>query len=359
MMGYIFNFLGFLIGGIFLSIVCNQLLLRFSKSLGIRNNNDVIIRWSNESKPSIGGLSFFVVFIFSSVTFSIFSQGDNIFNSDTYHLEFTGLFIAASLAFLMGLADDAYNTRPRFKLFIQISCGLVIIYSGTWIHLTHIYAIDLILTILWVIIVMNSLNMLDNLDGITGITSLFILLTCLISNWIFFGFSPNIWSLILIGLIGSLIGFLRFNIHPSKLFMGDAGSQFIGFVAAFFAIKFLWNASSFNETQSWASVILVLTAFAPAAADTLSVVINRLRKGKSPMIGGKDHTTHHLVYAGFNDRQVWYVFFIIGLLSCLLAIVLVLFIKKSLIFESVFFLSYFIVVFLMLYRYTLKYKAKS
>jgi UDP-GlcNAc:undecaprenyl-phosphate GlcNAc-1-phosphate transferase len=359
MLDVLYHFLGFLIGGIFLSVICNQLLLRFSRSLGIRNNNDVVIRWSNESKPSIGGLSFFVVFIFSSVTFSILTHDDNIFNNSKYHLEFTGLFIAASLAFLMGLADDAYNTKPLFKLLIQIACGLVIIYSGTWIHLTHVYVIDVILTILWVIIVMNSLNMLDNLDGITGITTLFILITCLISNWIFLGFSADIWSLILIGLIGSLIGFLRFNIHPSKLFMGDAGSQFIGFVAAFFAIKFLWNASSFNETHSWASVILVLTAFTPAAVDTLSVVINRISKGKSPMVGGKDHTTHHLVYSGLNDRQVWYVFFLIGLLSCLLSIVLILFIKNSLIFESVFFLSYFIIVFAILYRYTIKYKAKS
>ncbi len=351
--------LSFLCGGVLLSLISNKLLLSFSKSLGIRNNNDVIIRWSNESKPSIGGISFFVVFIFTSICYSILSVENNIFNNDQYQLEFTGLFVASSLAFLMGLADDAYNTKPFFKLSIQICCALIVIYTGNWIHLTHNYVFDTILTILWIIVVMNSLNMLDNLDGITGTTAVFILMSCLVCNWSIFGFSFDVWSVILLSVIGALVGFLPYNIHPSKLFMGDSGSQFIGFFTSFFAIKYLWNASSYQQTHSWASVILVLTAFTPAAADTLSVVINRIRKGQSPMVGGKDHTTHHLVYSGLSDRQVWYVFLLIGILSSLFSFFLLWVIRNSLIYISIGFVFYFLLVFFILYRYTLKYPQKS
>jgi UDP-GlcNAc:undecaprenyl-phosphate GlcNAc-1-phosphate transferase len=201
--------------------------------------------------------------------------------------------------------------------------------------------------------------MLDNMDGITATTVLFILFSCLVGGWLIFGFNTDIWSLTLIAIIGSIIGFLYFNLHPAKIFMGDAGSQFIGFFVAFFGARFLWNVSSNNETESWASFLIVLIAFTPAAADTLTVVINRLKKGKSPMVGGKDHTTHHLVYAGYNDKQVWIVFFLIGLLSFLLTIVMINLIQLGVIIPILFFILYFIVVFGYLYRNTIKFPQKK
>ena len=101
---------GFFIGGIIISLITNKLLLNFSESLGIRNKNDVVVRWSNQSKPSLGGVSFYVVFIFSTIAYSIFSE-DYIFHESS----FIGLLLAGSLAFGMGLADDAYNTKPLIK----------------------------------------------------------------------------------------------------------------------------------------------------------------------------------------------------------------------------------------------------
>jgi UDP-GlcNAc:undecaprenyl-phosphate GlcNAc-1-phosphate transferase len=351
----ILEIVGFGIGGFLISFLCNGLLLRFSRTLGIRNKNDVTIRWSNESKPSLGGISFFIVFIFSAIGFSIVFFENNIFHNK----EYIGLFVGGCIAFLMGLADDAYNTQPLGKLFIQISCGLILIATGTIIDLSHIYLIDTILTVVWVVIVMNSLNMLDNMDGITATTVFFILISCLVGGWLIFGFNVNIWTLSLISIIGSIMGFLYFNLHPAKIFMGDAGSQFIGFFVAFFSVKFLWNVSSKYDTESWASLLIVLIAFTPAAADTLTVVINRLKKGKSPMVGGKDHTTHHLVYAGYNDKQVWILFFLIGLFSFLLTIVMINLIQMGIIIPILVFALYFIVVFGYLYRNTIKFPQKK
>jgi len=93
------QFIGFALGGIIISMICNILLLRFARSLGIRNKNDVVIRWSNESKPSLGGVSFFVVFVFAAITYSVIEPtGQNIFQNR----EFLGLFVAGTLAFFHG-----------------------------------------------------------------------------------------------------------------------------------------------------------------------------------------------------------------------------------------------------------------
>jgi UDP-GlcNAc:undecaprenyl-phosphate GlcNAc-1-phosphate transferase len=345
---------GFMASGIAFSILINSLLLRFSRSLGIRNNNDVIIRWSNHSKPSLGGISFFIVFIFTTIGFSIvFSEDESIF----VNTEFIGLFTAGTLAFIMGLADDAYNTQPFAKLFIQILCGVIFVFTNNTIELTHVFWIDSALTIIWVIALMNSLNMLDNMDGITATTSTFILVTCLVSTFIIFDFNRNIWSIILVSQIGALIGFLKFNINPSKIFMGDAGSQYIGLLVAFFTIKSLWNVGEQTGAPSWVGMCICLITLTPAAVDTLVVVINRLKKGQSPMVGGKDHTTHHLVYAGLSDKQVWYVFLGLGAFSSILAVFMIYLAKIGLTIPIVLFLLFFISVFLILFRCTLRYKA--
>jgi UDP-GlcNAc:undecaprenyl-phosphate GlcNAc-1-phosphate transferase len=341
--------ISFLVGGIVISLICNGLLLTFSQTLGIRNKNDVIVRWSNQSKPSLGGVSFYVVFIFSIFAFSLVFFEDNIFHNNY----FIGCFLSGSLAFLMGLADDAYNTKPLLKLLAQISCGITFVIFNIQIDLFHSFWPDAIITVVWVITLMNSLNMLDNMDGITGTTVLFVFLSCLAAYFICFPETISFWSLSILALIGGLIGFLYFNLNPSKLFMGDAGSQFIGLMVAFFTIHFNWNLSAKYEVESWSGMILALTALTPAAADTLTVVINRLKKGKSPMVGGKDHTTHHLVYSGYSDKQVWLVFLLLGLMSFLISLLIIILIKNGTVSYIPLFVIYFLIVFIFLYRKTI------
>lgn len=343
-----------MLGGVVVSYTINILLLRFSKSLGIRNKNDVTVRWSNESKPSLGGVSYFIVFLFSTMAYAMLFSDENIFMNEQY----VGLFLAAVLAFAMGLADDAYNTKPLFKLAIQILCGLVLVWTNSVILASTNYYINATITVLWVILIMNSLNMLDNMDGITATVVLFILISCLISNLILDPSHTNVWSISLIAMIGASIGFLILNVHPSKLFMGDAGSQFIGLFVAFFAVHDLWNSAIEAGTNNWLSVFVVLVAFTPAAADTLTVVINRLKRGQSPMVGGKDHTTHHLVYAGYNDRGVWYVFLVLSILSAGFATLMLYLLKEKTGFYIAFFGCYTLAVFIFLYRNTIKFPYK-
>jgi UDP-GlcNAc:undecaprenyl-phosphate GlcNAc-1-phosphate transferase len=148
--------------------------------------------------------------------------------------------------------------------------------------------------------------MLDNMDAISTIVSISILLSSLMTMCFNDSFS-SIYFIIMLGILGALLGFLYFNWNPSKIYMGDTGSQFLGVFLAAIGIKFLWNATPPDgDLISARNLFLPLMVFLLPIIDT--VTINRLSKGRSPFVGGKDHTTHALVYLGLSDRQVALVF---------------------------------------------------
>ena len=302
----------FFVSIVFFCLLINTILLKFSTTLGIRENEKPIIRWSSVSRPAMGGISFYISFLLSTACFGIFFESNTLFNDS----QSIALLTASSLAFLMGLADDAYNTKPFLKLFVQILCGIILIFGAKFSSSSNLLIIQLfendiynyILTILWVIGIMNSINMLDNMDGITTITSIFIILPCIFYISIHQDFE-NFDYIALLGVLAALIAFLFYNLNPSKMFMGDSGSQFLGLFIAAFGIKYLWNSTNYNgDIVISKQIITVLLAFILPIIDTTSVVINRLSRKQSPFVGGKDHTTHHLSYYGFSDSQVAYIF---------------------------------------------------
>lgn len=303
----------------------------------------------------MGGVAFFVAFILGAIAYSIIFYTENIFHNKA----FVGLFGAALLAFIMGLADDAYNTKPYLKLAVQLTCGCILVATDTCITITPYFLFNACITVTWVVLIMNSLNMLDNMDGITGTNALFILASCLASDIILYDWNMNLWTLTLCVQVGALVGFLYYNIHPSKLFMGDAGSQFIGLFAAFYAVHDLSTVGFKTNQSPFIGVIIGLLAFTPTLADTLSVVINRLKKGQSPMIGGKDHTTHHLVYAGYSDKQVWHIFLLLSVTS-LLVTVFAVYAATWQMTEIVYGLTiYGVAVFIFLYEKTIRFHPKK
>lgn len=342
----------FFITSLTISLTGNYLVLNFAKTLGIRNNNNVLVRWSNESKPSLGGVSMYVVFLVTCILILLFF----IDETDEHQIPFLGLFLAATAGFAMGLADDAYDTKPFLKLLIQILCGFIFVFTDNALNVFQLDILNDLATVFWVVTLMNSLNMLDNMDGITGITSIWVLFGCLLVYILQNGWVLDVWTILMISCTGTMIGFLFFNVHPSKMFMGDGGSQFVGVVIAFFTIRsFMQNSLAFEI--DFPGVVMAVACLTPAAADTLTVVINRLKRGQSPMIGGKDHTTHHLVYSGKNDFQVWLIFLGIGLLSVVATIAVYQISQFNLLGSVLLGASYFLVVFVYLYRNTIKYKA--
>ncbi|OYW18910.1 MAG: hypothetical protein B7Z54_05065 [Sphingobacteriales bacterium 12-47-4] len=223
----------------------------------------------------------------------------------------------------MGLADDAYNTNPLIKFLMQVSCAVILLACGIKTNISNIEVINILFTIIWVVGLMNSINMLDNMDAITGsISSLIIgglITVALVSGNV----SGNLYLYLLVGVLGSIIGFLYFNWSPSRIYMGDTGSQFLGVFLASTSILYFWQFNDGNQGvfQIKPFVIPALFFIVPLI-DTTTVTIRRLMKKQSPFVGGKDHITHHLAYLGLKDRQVAYVLIGTSLLSFPIAVLL-------------------------------------
>ena len=330
MINYEYTFLvyaEFFVGITVFGLVINTILLKFSKTLGIRDKESTMIRWSSISKPALGGITFFMSFLVSTGCYGILFDPQEVFKN----LEIICMISALLLAFIMGLADDAYNTKPWLKFFIQLSCGLLLIFGSIqseseYNFIIKVFEIDFLnylITFIWVVGIMNSINMLDNMDGITTVTSIFILLTSLV----FMGFQNSFESfdfLVIMGVIAALFSFLFYNWSPAKMYMGDSGSQFIGLFLAIIGIKYFWNSSIFNTNLVIHSkqIIIVLLVFILPIVDTTSVFINRIARKQSPFVGGKDHTTHHLSFLGFNNTQIIFIFSGIAFLSSLMSIII-------------------------------------
>lgn len=335
---------------IIFSLVFNTILLKFATNLGIRDQDQATIRWSNVVKPALGGISFYLGFLIAATCYGIFFDQEDIFKNSSA----LGLIGATALAFIMGLADDAYNTKPLLKFFTQTICGCILILSGNYIQIFDLELLNYLISILWVIGMMNSINMLDNMDSITSIVSIFIIVTSLVILMLNEGFTDHNFILML-GVLGSLIGFIFHNWNPSKMFMGDTGSQFLGIFLAAISIKYLWNHESANaliETNAAQQICFVLATFIIPISDTTVVVLNRMLNKKSPFIGGKDHTTHHLSYIGLSDSQVAFVFIGISLVSLLLIVTAVKFIEIWLFYHTILYLGYCVLVFITLFIVT-------
>lgn len=310
---FVYSFL--FLGSLAFSFLINSLFLRFFHTLGMRNKNDgTVIRWGTMSKPSVGGLSFYIVFLLSLATYSVFFN-----NNDTlYNSQFMGFIMAMAIGFLIGLADDAYDTKPFLKFLAQVTCALCLIFTGTYINLFDNLIVNYVFTIFWVVGIMNSINMLDNMDGITSTVSIGIIISAVVVILSHNDFN-NLYLASIIGLTSAILGFLYFNWYPSKMYMGDTGSQFLGVFLAAIGIMFFWNNPySAVEISTTKKVITALIAFILPIADTSIVVINRLSKGRSPFVGGKDHTTHSLAYLGLKDNQVAWVYAFMSGISIIL-----------------------------------------
>jgi UDP-GlcNAc:undecaprenyl-phosphate/decaprenyl-phosphate GlcNAc-1-phosphate transferase len=338
----------FSLGMILFSVLINGIFVRFSKTLGIRNVNENGIRWSSESKPAFGGISFYIIFLLTIVTYSILFNKDNVF----FDLNFLGLLIAVTLGFLIGLADDAYDTRPWLKFSVQVICGLVLILTGSVIDITNNTMFNYFFTLLWVVGIMNAINLLDNMDAIATLTSIFTVLGALIVLTAHQN-GNNIYTLILVGLLASLIGFLFFNWSPAKMYMGDTGSQFLGVLLGAIGINYFWNIPVQPEEPFVSKkIIMVAMAFMIPIIDTTTVIINRISKGHSPFIGGKDHTTHHVSYLGFSEKAVAKIMALISLTGLLIITAMVFLIDT---WSSLYFITfgiYFLLVFVVLFYIT-------
>ena len=215
-----------------------------------------------------------------------------------------GFYAGLVLLVITGFLDDFGELNHRYKFVAQIVAAVFIMYfSKVYLHtfgnLLAFGSIDfdmlaIPMTIIGIVGVCNAINMIDGLDGLAGGISL-----ATFSSFTFLAFISNRPVLMLLGLsiCGSLLAFLIYNWHPAKLFMGDAGSLFLGFAAGFMSIAL---------TQGQNSLITPVTpllVLAVPIVDTVTVMTKRLIKGKNPFHADKRHLHHILLKMGYSKRQ--------------------------------------------------------
>jgi UDP-GlcNAc:undecaprenyl-phosphate GlcNAc-1-phosphate transferase len=212
----------------------------------------------------------------------------------------------ATVIMAMGLADDLRNLDWRVRLGIQFGCAAVLACSGVRVTLFGPFHHPLLggtVTVLWIVGLTNAFNMLDNMDGLAASVGL-------IAAMLFCGAQVAGGSLfapaVLMVVVGALAGFLLHNHAPARLYMGDAGSNFLGFLLGALTVVGTYTRDELGSGYSPYGVLAPLLVMAVPLYDMTSVVLIRLREGRSPFVGDRRHFSHRLVARGLTPSQaVW------------------------------------------------------
>ena len=212
-------------------------------------------------------------------------------------LQSAAVVMGAVFMFAVGLIDDIVNLRPQLKFVLQTLAGVGLVGAGATLSLTPWYVVNVVATVFWFVTLTNAFNLLDNMDGVAagvGAIAAFFLGVTFAQQGAWWH-TALAWSL-----AGAAVAFLRYNFQPATIFMGDAGSLFIGSVLAGLVVTRPASASG-----SLVSVLFVpLAIVAVPIADTALVTVTRTLAARSISQGGRDHSTHRLVALGLRERQV-------------------------------------------------------
>ncbi len=252
--------------------------------------------------PLVGGIAIAItLFLFGAI---------NLIQTGLELKEMT-IFASAFILMIVGVIDDRFDINAKYKLAIQLFCAFLIAASG--VRITYLFglfgiydlpeSIQYLLTIVVICGVVNAFNLMDGIDGLAGLLSLvgFSLLSI-------FSFLVNNYNLMLMFIvcIGAIIGFLRFNFKEKKIFMGDAGTLFIGTLLIGFSIFFLEDIRLAKPSNPLL-LYIVIGFFALPVLDSLRVYLGRLKRGVSPFKADRTHLHHLLLIAKISHKKASFI----------------------------------------------------
>ncbi|MBR0198617.1 MAG: undecaprenyl/decaprenyl-phosphate alpha-N-acetylglucosaminyl 1-phosphate transferase [Oscillospiraceae bacterium] len=244
--------------------------------------------------PRMGGLAIFLGFVLTALLFVPMST------------QVTGILLGAVIIAVMGAVDDIVSLNPWIKLLGQIVAAVVVIRCGvvfdaisnpnplSEVAFIEIGWLSVPLTVLWIVACTNAVNLIDGLDGlavgVSAISSLTMLVVSLIVS------DPAV-SLLLAALTGACLGFMPYNLNPAKIFMGDVGSQLLGFVLSTVSILGLF------KMHAIITFVVPFLALALPLTDTTFAFFRRILRGQSPFHPDRGHLHHRLLDMGLNQKQ--------------------------------------------------------
>jgi UDP-GlcNAc:undecaprenyl-phosphate/decaprenyl-phosphate GlcNAc-1-phosphate transferase len=248
-------------------------------------------RWRVSATPLVGGVGIFAGLI-AGVGVAVLSgplAGDE---------QLYGILAGATILFAAGLLDDVRSLPPFLKLASQLGAAGVVLATGTTVEIVKTPWIGIPLGIVWLVGMTNAFNLLDNMDGLAG--SLAVIASVFFACDAWLQHEPRLVLVISVALGSAVLGFLPFNLRPGKralAWMGDSGSQVIGFTLAALGL-----ASSYTVASSTvATLVLPVLVLAIPILDTTLVTIVRLLEGRPVSQGGRDHSSHRLVSLGISE----------------------------------------------------------
>ena len=238
--------------------------------------------------PYLGGVAIVTAFAVSVVGASLL---DSSTSGDAELLQVVGIGLGLAL---MGLLDDLKGLPTLLRLLVEVAAGWLVHALDLGVSFTGSSVLDLAVTVLWVVGLINAFNMMDNMDGLSsGLAA--------VAAASFFAIAAANGQFLVAGLAAALagcaLGFLRHNYHPARIYMGDAGAYFLGFLLAYLGLKIQFLTSPQNNTFVVPVVVCSVAIF-----DTTLVTLTRLYHHISPFTGGRDHTSHRLVRVGLPVR---------------------------------------------------------
>jgi len=284
---------------------------RIAIKFGILDRPVPNLKIHQKPTPYLGGLAIWVSFIITLLGVRLLTH----FPSGTLH-NLRGIFYGGTLIMVLGLIDDIWKLDYRVKFFGQFIGSLILIIYDIRIEFVSNLSLSIFLTIFWIVAITNAINIIDIMDGLAAgvavIAGLAFSFIALPTEKIYVNFAA-------LALAGGCLGFLRYNWQPAKIFMGDAGSLFIGFILS--AISLGESYTTINNIGLFAPfLVLGIPIY-----DTLLVIFFRMLKGKSIFAGSLDHFAFRLEAMGYDKKMVvlinYYLSIILGLTAFIITVV--------------------------------------
>ncbi|PTG85180.1 glycosyltransferase family 4 protein [Staphylococcus chromogenes] len=234
--------------------------------------------------------------------------------------EIKPLLLGAIVIYLVGLIDDLYDLKPVLKLIGQIIAASIVVVYGVTIDFIsipigptiHFGWLSIPITIFWIVAITNAINLIDGLDGLAAGVSTIALVTIAFIAIL----QGNIFIIMICSvLIGSLLGFLVFNFHPAKIFLGDSGALLLGFIIGFLSLLGFKNIT-------FISLFFPIVILAVPFIDTLFAMIRRVKRGQHIIQADKSHLHHKLLDLGYTHRQTVILIYAMAIMFSVVSVIL-------------------------------------
>jgi len=285
-------------------------------------------RWSKTPTALFGGVAIVAAFYVGALA-AMYHFGS------LQHFDLIGLLAGAGLLFVLGVRDDIKPLNPLVKLVGQVLAIMPFLVGAGLAFTSTTFVLSIPLVLFWILALTNSFNLLDNMDGLSAGTASIVGMAIGAYSLLNHQLLPGALALLV---TASCLGFLFYNFRargPARIFMGDCGSMFLGFILAGLAVIAFCPVAPMSLDRQAAQCALPLLIMAMPIFDTTLVVIIRKREGRAISQGGRDHSSHRLVYSGFSDKGAVLMLFCVSVAAGTIAVLLGQMHNSSMVFASI------------------------